>query len=355
MIFFVFGTTAEAIKIAPLVLEFETLGSQFILLSTGQQGAQPEDTLKALGVNSEVEYLNHRDHPISNISEAASWFLASFVKIVFDSKSIVSGISKNRDFVIVHGDTLSTLLGLVFSIRFRKSLGHIEAGLRSHKVFHPFPEELVRRIVGRFSDMNFAPSDEAIHNLQHAPGISVHTHGNTALDAMALFDQSNMKQPGGPFCLVLLHRTELVRNSKLMRETLEEIGELSEQISVVMVQDYVSEGRMRDLVKQYPGVEIIGKQDFFSFQKLLRTSLFVITDSGGLQEECAAIGKPCLVHRFATERSDGVGANALLSLCERGQIIDFYKNYRSFERPSLSEKLRPTSIILESLKEMKLI
>jgi UDP-N-acetylglucosamine 2-epimerase (non-hydrolysing) len=302
-----------------------------------------------------VKYLVYRDQPISSISEAAAWFLVSCVKIVFGSKSPVTGTSKNKDFVIVHGDTLSTFLGLTLSIRFRKSLGHIEAGLRSHRIFHPFPEELVRRIVGRFSDLNFAPSDEAMLNLQDKRGVTIHTYGNTTLDAMALFDQSSLRNPKDAFCLVLLHRTELVRNSKLMKETLDEIGMLSKKIPVVMVQDYVSEERMRNLVKHFPEIKIIGKQDFFSFQSLLRTSSFVITDSGGLQEECAAIGKPCLVHRVATERSDGIGVNALLSRCEKGQITDFFNIYRSFERPIEVKKSRPTSIIVDSLRELRVL
>ena len=355
MIIFVFGTTAEAIKIAPLVLELETLERDFTLLATGQQGTQPENTLRLFGIKSEVKYLIYRAQPISSISEATLWFLTGFLRIMFGSKARFFTSSNVNDFVIIHGDTLSTFLGLVLSIRFRKYLGHIEAGLRSHRLLHPFPEELVRRIVGSFSNVNFSPSEDAVFNLRHKRGITINTYGNTALDAMSHFNQSTLKESQESFCLVLLHRTELVRNSKLMKQTLQELGVLSKAIPVVMVQDYVSEDRMRNLVKEFPGITIIGKQDFASFQTLLRTSSFVITDSGGLQEECAAIGKPCLVHRIATERSDGLGDNALLSGCEKGQILSFYNNYHSFEKPISVEKLRPTSIIVDSLRELRVL
>jgi UDP-N-acetylglucosamine 2-epimerase (non-hydrolysing) len=355
MILFVFGTTAEAIKIAPLVLELETLGSEFALLSTGQQGDQAESTLRTFGIKAHVNYLISRSHPISNISEAFLWFLSASMTIIFKSKSRPPIGRTSSVFVVIHGDTLSTFLGLIFALRFRNSVVHIEAGLRSHKIFHPFPEEIVRRSVALFSDVNFAPSDEAMLNLKDKRGISINTYGNTAIDAMARFSHSAQKKPKDPFCLVLLHRTELVRNTKLMKDTLQELGVLSRSISVVMVQDYVSEERMRSLVGEFPGMTVIGKQDFISFQKMLGDSSFVITDSGGVQEECAALGKPCLIHRIATERPDGVGQNALLSNWEKGQIIYFYNNFHSFEYPISNEKSQPTSIILDSLRNLKIL
>jgi UDP-N-acetylglucosamine 2-epimerase (non-hydrolysing) len=353
MILFVFGTTAEAIKIAPLVIKLESLQSDFTLLSTGQQGNQAETTLRSLGVKSEVKYLIYRKKPISNFGQATRWFLTSSIEILLRSKSRLELSWKTNDFVIIHGDTLSTFLGLIFALRFRKSLAHIEAGLRSYRIFHPFPEEIVRRVVALFSDVNFAPSDDAVLNLQKMRGAIINTQGNTAIDAMSLFDQSNLKESKIPFCLVLLHRTELIHNSRLMKETLQELGLLSRSISVVMVQDYVTEERMRNLVKDFPGVEIVGKQDFYSFQMLLRTSSFVITDSGGLQEECAAIGKPCLIHRIATERSEGIGRNAVLSRWEKGRISNFYSVFHSLEKPVSNQVAQPTSIILESLRQMK--
>jgi UDP-N-acetylglucosamine 2-epimerase (non-hydrolysing) len=253
---------------------------------------------------------------------------------------------------VVHGDTLSTLLGTLFALRMRGRLIHVEAGLRSNKVLHPFPEELVRRAVARFSAVNFAPSIDAVANLRRSPGKTILTRGNTAIDAMDLVQDSKNIFYEQPYCLVLLHRTEFVRNSAVMVETLGELVKISKELTVVMVQDFASETLIRKYSSEIGSLVVIEKQSYVAFQNLLNGASFVITDSGGLQEECAILGKPCLVHRKATERIDGLGENAVLSLWKKGAVSDFSSKFKNYERDSRDSYISPTSIIIDELQSL---
>lgn len=352
---FVLGTTAEAIKLAPILLELKRLGVDFRIVNTAQQGRQMEDTLQNFGIDSNLFRLDSRVQPISSVGSAFIWFIRNSLRIIFPTKKFAALFESPNDLVIVHGDTLSTLLGALVSIRFRGVLSHVEAGLRSYKMFHPFPEEIVRRLVSIISRIDFAPSKEAIDNLKGQKALKVLTHGNTSIDAMKLIQTKKSVNLDQEFCLVLLHRTELIRNNRVRSQTLNEIGELSQNIPVIVIQDFVSEDFVRESLSSMPRVTVIEKQDYFAFQELLRGARFVITDSGGLQEECWELGLPCLVHRIATERSDGLGENARLSRWKSGEIPGFYDIFENYKRPRKKQGTSPTEIIIKTLTDLHYI
>jgi UDP-N-acetylglucosamine 2-epimerase (non-hydrolysing) len=355
LLIFVFGTTAEAIKIAPLLLELEKRATPFILLSTGQQGDLACKTIEEFGVRGVCQNLGKHTEPIKSIFEALKWFCKTLFRALLLEKRKDYLIHAVNHQIVVHGDTLSTFIGAAMGLRYRVRIIHIEAGLRSNNLMHPFPEEIVRRFVSRFSNLNFAPSKLALDNLESSPGLAINTFGNTSFDALKLLRKSVDRTEENLSCLVLLHRTELLRNRNVFTQTLSEIVEISKSHQVIFVRDHASKNFGDLSLDDFPNIQVLGKLDYFSFHKLLNSVNFVITDSGGLQEECALLGVPCLIHRLATEREDGVGLNARLSFWKKDSLIEFASVYPEYKHSRREMGASPVQIILKELTNQGII
>ena len=353
MVFFVLGTTAELIKLSPMLFKLDSRKITYTLILTGQQGSDLSRSLNEFAFRGEIVHIAKRDRPLTSKFSALSWFIKCLLTVLFKVVrfDVDAGLGKSRTLVVVHGDTLSTFIGTCLAWRFRFPLAHIEAGLRSYDFFNPFPEELIRVFVSKFSTYNFAPTPIAIENLNAVRGKNVLTFGNTAVDAMNIYPPShNFLRDASEYCIVLLHRTEFLSNSKVLKTTISDISEIASNFKVKIVVDSITQGYFSPFFSDDHNIELIQKMGYQEFQELLHGASFVITDSGGLQEECAEIGKPCLIHRKATERADGLGANALLSDWLGGEILAFSKNFSSFLTSPTVRGSSPTEVILQELE-----
>lgn len=354
MLSFIVGTTAEIIKIAPVALGMDRAGVDYRIVLTGQHGGDAREAISDFGLRGEVEDVDFSFLGIRSFPSAAVWFIKTFCLLLFARRFFrISSKNTQKSFVIiVHGDTLSTLLGSLIATIRRIDLVHIEAGLRSSNLANPFPEELIRMVVSRLSTVNFAPSQNEVFNLINSRGETILTNGNTSLDSLRLvsvaagndFDDKS-------YCLVLLHRTEFLKNSKVRDQTFQEILEISEKISIRVVADGMSKPYFLKYLKFNPNVSVLEKMNYFEFHNLLAGSTFVITDSGGLQEECAALGIPCLIHRSATERDDGLLSNAKISRWAPGELIDFSIKYEQFRRNPMDLNFSPSEVILNDFRK----
>jgi UDP-N-acetylglucosamine 2-epimerase (non-hydrolysing) len=258
---------------------------------------------------------------------------------------------------MVHGDTLTALLATVVARIRRIEVIHVEAGLRSGSWRNPFPEELCRRFIGKLARVHFAPTLEAVNHLKGCDGDVVYTHGNTSRDALvqALRRDKPQLRNNRPFGIVTLHRSELLSNLNILEETLRELAVLSDRITVRLVLDERSAsiiyGSSKLLNALGHNVKIEDKLNHNEFVEALVEAEFVVTDSGGIQEEAAILGKPCLVHRKMSERQDGIGANARLSGWVEGSIIRFGSYYEELKSPQLIEQASPSAIILRELRK----
>jgi UDP-N-acetylglucosamine 2-epimerase (non-hydrolysing) len=352
LICFVVGTTAEVVKIAPVVRLLNLRGVEFRILLTGQQGSDTWEAISQFGLNSNTIKILHTQDGISSITSAVRWFLRGLFKSLFRRREYTGLVSRNSDSVIVvHGDTLSTLLGSLVAKKWGVPIAHIEAGLRSKDIFNPFPEEIIRVFVSKMSSVNYAPSELAVDNLRGAPGEIVFTHGNTCIDTLSSLETGTTESSlVSDYALVLLHRTEFLRNKDVFKETVIELKKISEHNKLMLVADPIAMRQMSEVFHSEDQVVLLEKMDYFNFQKLVTGAKFVITDSGGLQEECASLGKPCLVHRRATERGDGLNENVKLSNWESGEILLFADTFSMYARPAAGKLTSPSEIIVDDLQ-----
>jgi UDP-N-acetylglucosamine 2-epimerase (non-hydrolysing) len=241
-----------------------------------------------------------------------------------------------------------------------KKIGHVESGLRSFSLFHPFPEEITRILTFRLSDYYFCPGDWAKQNLQKYKGSKINTQYNTLLDSLELakkrIELSTVDLPDEPFALVSLHRFENIFNKKTFQSIIDHLLKISEKIKLLIILHPPTEKKLKSFgfystLETNQNISLRPRYDYFNFIKLLINSEFLITDGGSNQEEAYYLGKPTLLFRKATERQEGLGKNVVISNYENQKINDFVSNYKQYATPPIYLKKSPTEIIISNLKQ----
>ncbi len=351
MIAFVIGTTAELIKINPVRTRILERRNHVELWSAAQQPTDLQQTSLDFGVAIDL-LLSDRTENLEARRQVPRWASSVLGRVVRQRSELRGRLRSDGmpPLLIVHGDTMTSVLGAMAGRILGVPVCHIEAGLRSGDIRNPFPEELDRRLVAKLATLHFAPDDVAVGNLSSTRGRVVNTHGNTGLDSLQEFRVTKTSEKR---ILVSLHRSELLAQSELLRSTVHTIARLSEFVDVTMIVDSLTRAALstQDLTGEldHSRVTVVPKLRYREFISLLNSASAVVTDSGGLQEECAALGKPCLVYREKTERQDGLGDNARLSGLDPDAIMAFARTYHSLERPGRGNLLSPSSIVVAEL------
>lgn len=316
----VLGTRPEIIKLSPLI---PLLDKEFdhILIHTGQHYSYSMDKIF-------FEDLNLRDCDyVLNIGSGSHGKQTG--KMIMGIEDVL--IKEEPDVVIVQGDTNSTLAGAIAASKLQMNVAHVEAGCRSFD--RQMPEEINRTLVDHVSDILFAPDGNAYKNLtaEGIPDNFIHLVGNTSVDAclraMNLFSQSKLKDfelEKGNYILLTIHRQENTTYSKL-KEILCAINVISERIRIVFpVHLRTKKIIVENNIKLNDNILLTDPLGYKDFMGLLSNSKFVLTDSGGIQEESAILNIPCLILRENTEWMSYVnmGKNALLGT-DQGGIINF--------------------------------
>ena len=357
MIVFIYGTTAELIKLSPLMHKLDEGDMDYEVWCTGQQIDELIDSAAALTVRVADHWIarGFRGHSLSRISQVPIWLASCFIWTARNYKTTRKRFRNQSVVFVVHGDTMTTVVGALIGRFLRSKVAHVEAGLRSHDWRNPFPEELDRKIAGVLCSIHFAPDETAKENLAKATGVVINTHGNTSIDALRFRTSILNNQDKAHRVLVLLHRSEFLRDSDLVNGTFQLLLEISQKFEVVVVADALSSAALQrqgitTLLEKAPNVRLLGKQSHQDFIALLLTSEMVITDSGGVQEECAAVGIPCFIHRKATERSDGLGENCVLTYQDTGALSSLINEYVMYIRGATLDQTSPSTVITDYLK-----
>ena len=317
MITCIIGTRAQLIKMAPVIKELEKHKHDFQILLTGQHKETIDTLLEDFTIKTKPIQLEIQNE-ISSMRKMFLWFPRTLIKMFNKRKQLFEG--KKTSWIIVHGDTLSTLLGAIVGKFTSCKVAHIESGLRSYSFFSPFPEEITRICTFYLADVGFCPGNWAVENLKKYPIESVNTFQNTIIDSVKVAIASNkiINVPNKPYAVVSIHRFENIYKKKRFVKILDIINYISKDYHLLFVLHPSTKKRLKKYKKispllSNPNISLINRMGYIDFIKLLSKAKFVITDGGSNQEELSYLNIPTLVMRNATERPEGIGKTAVLN------------------------------------------
>ncbi|MBT2646352.1 UDP-N-acetylglucosamine 2-epimerase (non-hydrolyzing) [Bacillus sp. ISL-34] len=308
----IFGTRPEAVKMAPLVLEFQKHPEHFkpIVAVTAQHRQMLDQVLELFSIQPDYDLdIMKERQTLADITTRALNGLDSVMK------------EAKPDIVLVHGDTTTTFVASLAAFYNQIVIGHVEAGLRTWNKYSPYPEEMNRQLTGTMADLHFAPTSKAEENLlnENKKG-NIFVTGNTATDALKTTVRSTYSHPVldglGEDRLILLtaHRREnLGEPMRNIFRAVKRIIAEHDDVQVVypvhlnpLVQELAN-----DILGDDPRVHLIEPLDVLDFHNFASRAYLILTDSGGIQEEAPSLGVPVLVLRDTTERPEGIAAGTL--------------------------------------------
>lgn len=331
-IMLVFGTRPEAIKMCPLVKEFQKYPQDFetIVCVTGQHREMLDQVLKIFEVKPDYDL---------NIMKQGQDLYDVTARVLTGMRDVL--LECKPDVVLVHGDTTTSTAAALASFYQQIPVGHVEAGLRTHNIYSPWPEEMNRQITGRIATYNFSPTPLSESNLKQESAMGkIFVTGNTVIDALYMVVEKfkKSKELGDEQKAILMNAgydvNRLNNGKKLVLIT----GHRRENFGDGFINMCTA---IKDLTKRYPDVdfvypmhlnpnvrkpihEVFGENltdlgnmffieplEYLSFVYLMEKANIVLTDSGGIQEEAPGLGKPVLVMRDTTERPEALSAGTV--------------------------------------------
>ena len=344
-IMLVFGTRPEAIKMAPLVKEFEKYPEQFktVVCVTGQHREMLDQVLHLFEI--------HPDYDLNIMKQGQDLYDVT-ARVLTGMRDVLKEVQP--DLVLVHGDTTTSTASALAAFYQQIPVGHVEAGLRTHNIYSPWPEEMNRLITGRIATYHFSPTQLSCQNLldEGVKQKSILVTGNTVIDALYLVVDKikgnealqrslteELKTAGYEIrdrrlVLITGHRREnfgegFIQMCKAIKTLAEKYPETD------FVYPMHLNPNVRKPIHEVFGEDLSGLRNLFfiepleylSFVCLMEKSCMVLTDSGGIQEEAPSLGKPVLVMRDTTERPEGIAAGTLKLVGTDEEVI-----YRNFKR-----------------------
>lgn len=309
----IFGTRPEAIKMAPLVLELQKHPETIepLVTVTAQHREMLDQVLETFKITPDFDLNIMKDRQtLTDVTMRAMQGLDAVMK------------EAKPDIVLVHGDTTTTFAASLAAFYNQVAVGHVEAGLRTHNKYSPYPEEMNRQLTGVMADIHFSPTEKSAQNLldENKKEETIYITGNTAIDALQTTVRETYTHPilekigSDRMILLTAHRREnLGQPMRNMFRAIKRLIEEHDDIQVVYpvhmnpaVREVADEVLGRD-----PRIHLIEPLEVLDFHNFAARSFFILTDSGGIQEEAPSLGKPVLVLRDTTERPEGITAGTL--------------------------------------------
>ncbi|MBM7558291.1 non-hydrolyzing UDP-N-acetylglucosamine 2-epimerase [Marinitoga litoralis] len=337
----IFGTRPEAIKMAPVYHTLREYGIDAKIIATAQHREMLDQVLELFDIKPDYD-LNVMTHR-QTLPELTKNLIEKLDKVLKE---------ENFDYILVQGDTTSTFVGALISFYYKIPVGHIEAGLRTDNIYNPFPEEMNRRLTSVISSLHFPPTNVSKYNLLKE-GISedkIFITGNTVIDALLWVIEKNKDKIeeilskydllNKKYILMTMHRRE--NWGEPMKNVMQAVKEfLLKNKDIYLVFPVHLNPAVRDIV--FPELEnlenaiLINPVEYLEFTALMSGSYFIMTDSGGIQEEAPALGKPTLVLRETTERPEAIGAGTAKLIGTNKEVVLEYMNKLAFDKEFYSK------------------
>lgn len=357
MISYLIGTRAQLVKMAPVLQESERKKVPFQLVFTGQHQVTMDDMLSEFGIKAKpVRIGEARD--ITSVLDMFFWFIKTY-RILSNpvSSPLVSG--RGNDIVVVHGDTMSTLVGALAARRLGIDVAHVEAGLRSRHLFHPFPEEITRRIVFRLTNIAFCPGDWAYENMERYGSRKINVEANTILDALRYVINKGSYAMDEPlpdnYGVVSLHRFENIFKCSRLASIISALKDVAKEHQLIFVMHPATMKRLdacglRGELESEKQIRLMPRIGYMKFVHVLQGADFVITDGGSNQEELYYLGVPTFLMRKSTERQEGIGTTVLIGSYDKNKLMQFVDGAERNEPTYLKSNEAPSSRIVEYLQ-----
>jgi UDP-N-acetylglucosamine 2-epimerase (non-hydrolysing) len=339
----IFGTRPEAIKFAPVISELSKEERiDLKILITAQHREMLDEILKFFNIKPDYDLnIMKENQTLSEITANVLLKLDRILKL------------ERPELVLVQGDTNTTFSASLCSYYNKIKVAHIEAGLRSYNKYHPYPEEINRILVDQISDICFAPTSSAKKNLLKM-GIEeekIFVVGNTVIDALKTIIKRNFEFPDNlkkilnrkkKIILATAHRRESWEEEKFFIEICESLKLISSHYQdVIIIFSLHKNPKIRkiayEILKNEERVYLFEPFDYITFANLMKRCYFIITDSGGIQEEAPTLGKPTLVTRETTERREGV-KEKIVKIVGRNRRKIFEESKKLLENKKIYEK-----------------
>ena len=313
----VFGTRPEAIKMCPLVLEMGKYPDYIepIVAVTAQHREMLDQVLELFNIKPDYDL---------NIMASGQTLYDITTRALIGLKEVIE--EAKPDMVLVHGDTTTTFAGALAAFYAQVPVGHVEAGLRTGNKYSPYPEEMNRKLTGSIADMHFAPTSTSKANLlkENVNPETILVTGNTVIDALQTTVKADYEFADAEFNKIFARGNRLILMTTHRRENLGEPMRnvykalrkvLETHADVEAIFPVHKNPKVREIVQEELGgldrVHLIEPMDYEPFANLMGKVDIVLTDSGGIQEEAPALGKPVLVLRDTTERPEAVDAGTV--------------------------------------------
>ena len=313
----IFGTRPEAIKMCPLVLEMGKYPDYIepIVAVTAQHREMLDQVLELFNIKPDYDL---------NIMASGQTLYDITTRALTGLKEVIEEVKP--DMVLVHGDTTTTFAGALAAFYAQVPVGHVEAGLRTGNKYSPYPEEMNRKLTGSIADMHFAPTSTSKANLlkENVTPETILVTGNTVIDALETTVKADYEFADAEFNKIFARGNRLILMTTHRRENLGEPMRnvykalrkvLETHADVEAIFPVHKNPKVREIVEEELGglarVHLIEPMDYEPFANLMGKVDIVLTDSGGIQEEAPALGKPVLVLRDTTERPEAVEAGTV--------------------------------------------
>lgn len=309
----IFGTRPEAIKMAPIIQEMERHKSEIdsVICVTAQHREMLDSVLDTFHITPDYDL---------NIMKKGQTLDSVTGTILHGLNNILD--REKPDMVLVHGDTTTTFASALSAFYHKIPVGHVEAGLRTHNLYSPYPEEANRQMVGTIAELHFTPTMQSLKNLlqENKDPEKIYVTGNTAIDALRTtvkkeYDSAALRWAGDARIILLTaHRRE--NWGEPLKRVFTAVNKITEKYPDVRViypchMNPAVRGLADEMFANNDHVRVIEPLEVTDFHNLIKKSYLVLTDSGGIQEEGPSLGKPVLVVRETTERPEGVEAGTL--------------------------------------------
>ncbi|MCS6863347.1 MAG: UDP-N-acetylglucosamine 2-epimerase (non-hydrolyzing), partial [Abditibacteriales bacterium] len=310
----IFGTRPEAVKMAPIIHQLRQRPQQFevVVTVTAQHREMLDQFLRVFAITPQHDL---------NIMETAQTLEDITARVLYRLAPVLE--QEKPDVILVQGDT-TTVFAASLAAFYRYGamgrpivVGHVEAGLRTDNKFDPYPEEMNRRLTTALTDLHFAPTPRAKENLlrENVPTERIYVTGNTVIDALLSIAQEDAKRktpkPEGRLLLVTAHRREnwgepMANICYALRALVEKFDDV--RLIFAVHRNPVVRNVVFPILQGHERIELREPPDYLEFVSLMQAAHLILTDSGGVQEEAPALGKPVLVLRRTTERPEGIAA-----------------------------------------------